>query len=60
MSHSVFFLSIIAMEGLFFMYYTSWKLFQILPGAAVIGLTTFLSGSRALSEVQARRLAGLR
>ena len=48
------------MEGIFFMYYTSWNLFQTLPGAVGIGLITFLSGSRALREVQERRLAGLR
>ena len=59
-SHAMFFGSILAMEGIFFMYYTSWNLFQTLPGAAVVGLVTFLSGSRALREVQERRLAGLR
>lgn len=59
-SHSLFFCSILAMEGIFFMYYTSWKLFQILPAGAAIGLVTFLSGSRALGEVQGRRIAGLR
>ncbi|MCJ1276315.1 hypothetical protein MMC21_004120 [Puttea exsequens] len=58
--HALFFLSILAMEGIFFMYYTRWNLFQTLPGAAGIGLTTFLSGSRALREVQQRRLSGLR
>lgn len=42
------------------MYYTSWNLFQTLPAAAAIGLVTFLSGSRALREVQERRLSGLR
>jgi oligosaccharyltransferase complex subunit delta (ribophorin II) len=59
-SHTLFFGSIVAMEGVFFMYYTSWKLFQVLPVASVIGLVTFLSGTRALSEVQERRLAGQR
>jgi len=58
--HGLFFLSILAMEGIFFMYYTSWNLFQTLPGAVGIGLVTFLSGSRALREVQERRMAGLR
>ena len=58
--HALFFLSIVSMEGIFFMYYTSWNLFQTLPGAVGIGLITFLSGSRALREVQERRLAGLR
>ena len=58
--HALFFGSILAMEGLFFMYYTSWNLFQTLPPALGIGLVTFLSGSRALREVQGRRIAGLR
>lgn len=59
-AHALFFLSIVAMEGIFFMYYTSWNLFQTLPGAVGTGLVTFLSGSRALREVQERRLTGLR
>lgn len=58
--HSIFLLSITAMEGVFFLYYTSWNLFQTLPAAAGIGLVAFLTGSRALTEVQERRLAGLR
>ena len=48
------------MEGTFYMYYRSWNLFQTLPVAIGIGILTFLSGSRALREVQGRRLAGLR
>ena len=59
-SHALFYGSIMAMEGIFFLYYTSWNLFQTLPAAAVVGVVAFLSGSRALSEVQERRLAGLR
>jgi oligosaccharyltransferase complex subunit delta (ribophorin II) len=59
-SHALFFGSIIAMEGIFFLYYTSWNLFQTLPAAAVVGTIAFLSGSGALTEVQERRLAGLR
>ncbi|MCJ1341744.1 hypothetical protein MMC09_007041 [Bachmanniomyces sp. S44760] len=59
-AHILFFGSIFAMEGIFFMYYSSWNLFQTLPAAAVVGTVTFLSGSRALTEVQERRLAGLR
>ncbi|MCJ1413588.1 hypothetical protein MMC19_007709 [Ptychographa xylographoides] len=59
-SHGLFFGSIVAMEGVFFMYYTTWNLFQTLPAAGAIGIVTFLSGSRALTEVQERRLAGLR
>ncbi|KAL9633728.1 MAG: hypothetical protein Q9204_003275 [Flavoplaca sp. TL-2023a] len=60
LSHTAFFLSVLTMEGIFFMYYTSWNLFQTLPAAAVVGLVSFLSGSRALREVQERRIAGLR
>jgi oligosaccharyltransferase complex subunit delta (ribophorin II) len=59
-SHGLFYGSILAMEGIFFLYYTSWNLFQTLPAAAVVGAVAFLSGSRALSEVQERRLAGQR
>ena len=59
-AHTLFFGSVLAMEGIFFMYYTSWNLFQTLPAAMAVGTLTFLSGSRALSEVQERRLAGLR
>jgi oligosaccharyltransferase complex subunit delta (ribophorin II) len=59
-AHSLFFGSIIAMEGVFFMYYTVWNLFQTLPVAAVVGVVAYVSGSRALTEVQDRRLAGER
>ncbi|KAJ8069984.1 hypothetical protein OCU04_000388 [Sclerotinia nivalis] len=59
-SHALFYGSIIAMEGIFFLYYSSWTLFQTLPAAGVVGLVAFLSGSKALSEVQSRRLAGER
>lgn len=59
-SHALFVGSILAMEGVFFLYYTSWNLFQTLPVAGVIGVVAFYSGSKALSEVQERRLAGLR
>lgn len=59
-SHALFYGSILAMEGIFFLYYTTWNLFQTLPAAAAVGIVAFLSGSRALSEVQERRLAGLR
>lgn len=59
-SHALYFGSIISMEAVFFMYYLSWNLFQTLPVAAVVGAVIFLSGSRALTEVQERRLAGLR
>ncbi|KAI9797673.1 MAG: hypothetical protein M1833_005334 [Piccolia ochrophora] len=60
MSHTVFFGSVVALEGIFFLYYTSWNLFQTLPAVAGVGSIAFISGSRALSEVQERRLAGLR
>lgn len=59
-AHSVFLGSILAMEGVFGMYYLSWNLFQTLPVAGVVGAVAFVSGSRALSEVQERRLAGKR
>ncbi|KAK4574339.1 hypothetical protein LTR86_002101 [Recurvomyces mirabilis] len=59
-SHGVFLGSIIAMEAVFFMYYTVWNLFQTLPVAAVVGVVAYVSGSRALTEVQDRRLAGER
>jgi oligosaccharyltransferase complex subunit delta (ribophorin II) len=42
------------------MYYTSWNLFKTLPFLLAVGTIAFLSGSRALSEVQERRLAGVR
>ncbi|KAJ5960216.1 uncharacterized protein N7479_007366 [Penicillium vulpinum] len=59
-SHTVFLGSLVSFEGIFFLYYTSWNLFQILPAMAVVGAIAFVSGSRALGEVQGRRLAGLR
>jgi len=59
-SHTLFFGSILTMEVIFFLYYYSWTLFQMLPAACLVGLVAFVSGSRALSEVQARRLAGER
>lgn len=59
-AHGLFLGSIVAMEGVFFMYYVSWNLFQTLPVAAVVGAVAFVSGSRALTEVQERRLAGQR
>lgn len=60
LAHGLFFGSILAMEGVFFLYYTTWNLFQTLPVAAVVGTVAFVSGSRALTEVQERRLAGER
>ncbi|KAA8648973.1 putative oligosaccharyltransferase subunit ribophorin II [Aspergillus tanneri] len=58
--HAVFLGSLLSLEGIFFLYYTSWTLFQILPAVAAVGTVAFISGSRALGEVQGRRLAGLR
>ncbi|CAK4028062.1 Dolichyl-diphosphooligosaccharide--glycosyltransferase subunit 2 [Lecanosticta acicola] len=60
LAHGLFFGSIVAMEGVFFLYYSSWNLFQTLPVAAVVGTVAYVSGSRALTEVQERRLAGER
>lgn len=59
-AHTLYFGGIVAMEGVFFLYYTTWNLFQILPVAAAVTVVIFLSGSKALTEVQERRLAGLR
>ncbi|KAK4191850.1 Dolichyl-diphosphooligosaccharide--protein glycosyltransferase subunit Swp1 [Podospora australis] len=60
LSHVTFFGSIVAMEFVFFLYYTSWNLFQTLPVIGAVGLVTVLSGTKALGEVQSRRLAGER
>jgi len=59
-SHALFFGSIVGMELVFWQYYTSWKLFTVLPVAAVVGTVLFISGSGALTEVQERRLKGER
>lgn len=59
-AHSLFFGSLLALEGLFVLYYTQWNLFQTLGGVGVVGLVSFLSGSRALREVKARRERGER
>ncbi|KAL8338646.1 hypothetical protein RB601_006273 [Gaeumannomyces tritici] len=59
-SHATFFGSILAMEGIFFLYYSGWTLFQVLPLIGVVSAVTFLSGKNALGEVQSRRLAGER
>ena len=59
-SHALFFGSIASIEGIFFLYYSSLNLFQILPAVGILGVIAFLSGMRALGEVQSRRLAGLR
>ena len=59
-AHALFLGSIVGLEGILFLYYSSWNLFQTLPALFVVGTVTFVSGSRALTEVQDRRLAGLR
>ncbi|KAM0223853.1 hypothetical protein ACHAPA_002446 [Fusarium lateritium] len=59
-SHAVFFGSIVAIEGTFFLYYTKWNLLKSLPVVIALGVTALLSGTKALSEVQTRRLAGER
>lgn len=59
-SHTLFYGSIVSLEGILFLYYTSWNLFRTLPVLIAVGTVTFLSGSRALTEVQDRRLTGLR
>ncbi|KAF5668560.1 oligosaccharyltransferase delta subunit (ribophorin ii) [Fusarium heterosporum] len=59
-SHGVFFGSIVAIEGTFFLYYTKWNLLKSLPVVIALGVVALLSGTKALSEVQTRRLAGER
>ena len=59
-SHAMFFGSLVALEGVFSLYYTSWNLFQTLPAVGIFGAIAFVSGSRALTEVQERRLDGQR
>lgn len=59
-AHTLFFGSVLAIEGVFFLYYTSWNLFQTLPVALIFGAVAYVSGSKALTEVQERRLQGLR
>ena len=59
-AHGLFVGSILLLEFIFFLYYLRWSLFQTLPFVAAVGSVAFLSGSRALREVQGRRLAGKR
>ncbi|KAI0193510.1 Oligosaccharyltransferase subunit Ribophorin II-domain-containing protein [Astrocystis sublimbata] len=59
-AHGVFFGSLVALEGVFYLYYASWNLFQLLPAVGIFGTATFLSGAKALGEVRGRRLAGER
>ncbi|KAK7757960.1 hypothetical protein SLS62_000338 [Diatrype stigma] len=60
LAHAVFFGSIVAIEGVFFLYYIGWNLFQVLPLVGLLTISIFLSGTKALGEVQGRRLAGER
>ncbi|KAH8899337.1 hypothetical protein GQ53DRAFT_801899 [Thozetella sp. PMI_491] len=60
LSHAAFFGSIVGMEFVFFLYYTTWNLFQTLPVILAVGAVTLVSGTKALGEVQSRRLAGER
>lgn len=48
------------MEGAFFMYYLRWTLFELLPVTGGLGAAIWLSGTKALGEVQGRRMAGER
>lgn len=57
-AHSIFYGSLVTMEGVFAMYYLSWKLFKVLPIAGAVGVVACISGAKALSEVQKRRVAG--
>ena len=60
-AHGLFLGSVLAMEGVFFMYYTRWESVPDAAGRAGGGKAwRFVSGSRALTEVQERRLAGER
>lgn len=60
LAHTTFYGSLLALEGVFGMYYYSWRLFKVLPIVGAIGVVACLSGSKALSEVQKRRVAGQR
>ena len=60
LGHLLYFGSIVSMQGVFFLYYYGWNLFQTLPVAVVVGAVLLFSGSRALTEVQERRLTAQR
>ncbi|KAI0103601.1 Oligosaccharyltransferase subunit Ribophorin II-domain-containing protein [Daldinia grandis] len=59
-AHGTFLGSIVAMEFVFFLYYSTWNLFQTLPFIGLASVSIFFSGSKALGEVRRRRLAGER
>ncbi|KIW20796.1 hypothetical protein PV08_01374 [Exophiala spinifera] len=60
LAHALFVGSIFGIEAVLLLYYITWNLFQTLPVLLALGVVAFLSGSRALTEVQERRLAGIR
>ncbi|KAK7743527.1 hypothetical protein SLS53_004061 [Cytospora paraplurivora] len=60
LSHTTFFGSIFAIEFVYFLYHRGLSLGHILVPVAVLGTTAVLSGTKALGEVQRRRLAGER
>ncbi|KAH8153939.1 uncharacterized protein LAJ45_01706 [Morchella importuna] len=59
-SHPLFFASLVTLEGIFFLYYTQWNLFQTLGASLIVAPIALFSGSRALREVRARRERGQR
>ncbi|RMD43866.1 hypothetical protein DV735_g1186, partial [Chaetothyriales sp. CBS 134920] len=59
-SHILFLGSVVSIETTLFLYFLSWRLFSVLPILGFLGIVAYISGSRALTEVQQRRLAGLR
>ncbi|KAF2212462.1 hypothetical protein CERZMDRAFT_68084 [Cercospora zeae-maydis SCOH1-5] len=59
-AHGLFLGSVFGLEGVFFLYYSAWKLGPTLSAAAVLGVVAYVSGSKALTEVQERRLNGER
>ena len=59
-AHAGFLGGIVTMEVIFAAYYVGLGLFKALPATAIAGSIVFVSGSRALGEVQNRRLSGKR
>lgn len=59
-AHALFVGSIVGIEAVFFRYYAGTNLFHTLPVLGALAVVAYVSGSRALTEVQERRLAGLR
>lgn len=52
-----FLASLGAIEYVFYLYWTRLNLFETLPYLAGLAALTFITGQRALSQVQAKRLA---